>query len=167
MTSNPAIFEKAIAGSTDYADALEAAGRGEPCGTPELYEHLAIADIQVAADLLRGVYADSAGRDGYVSFEVSPLLAHDTAGTIAEARRLWAVLGRDNVMIKVPGTPEGTAAIRMLVAEGLNINVTLSLFAAGVRSGGGSVHRRPGVIREARGARLPGCERRKFFREPD
>ena len=125
VTSNPAIFEKAIAGSTDYADALEAAGRGEPCGTPELYEHLAIADIQVAADLLRGVYADSAGRDGYVSFEVSPLLAHDTAGTIAEARRLWAVLGRDNVMIKVPGTPEGTAAIRMLVAEGLNINVTL------------------------------------------
>ncbi len=125
VTSNQAIFEKAIAGSTDYTDALAAAGRGEPCGTPELYERLAIADIQVAADLLRGVYARTAGRDGYVSFEVSPLLAGDTAGTIAKARRLWTALGRHNVMIKVPGTPEGMAAIRTLVGEGLNINVTL------------------------------------------
>ena len=130
VTSNPSIFEKAIAGSTDYAEALAAAGRRAPCATTDLYESLAIADIQDAADLLRGVYERAARRDGYVSFEVSPLLAGDTAGTIGEARRLWATLGRENVMIKVPGTPEGTAAIRTLVGEGLNINVTL-LFSQG------------------------------------
>ena len=125
VTSNPSIFEKAIAGSTDYAEALAAAGRRAPCATIDLYESLAIADIQDAADLLRGVYERAGRRDGYVSFEVSPLLAADTAGTIAEARRLWTAIGRDNVMIKVPGTPEGTAAIRTLVGNGLNINVTL------------------------------------------
>ena len=125
VTSNPSIFEKAIAGSTDYAEALAAAGRRAPCATTDLYESLAIADIQDAADLLRGVYERTARRDGYVSFEVSPILANDTADTIEEARRLWQALGRENVMIKVPGTPEGTAAIRTLVGEGLNINVTL------------------------------------------
>ena len=125
VTSNPSIFEKAIAGSTDYAEALATAARRAPCATTDLYESLAIADIQDAADLLRGVYERAARRDGYVSFEVSPLLAGDTAGTIGEARRLWMALGRKNVMIKVPGTPEGTAAIRTLVGEGLNINVTL------------------------------------------
>lgn len=125
VTSNPSIFEKAIAGSTDYAEALAAAGRRAPCATTDLYESLAIADIQDAADLLHGVYERTGRRDGYVSFEVSPLLAHDTDGTVAEARRLWAALGRENVMIKVPGTPEGTAAIQTLVGEGLNINVTL------------------------------------------
>ena len=128
VTSNPAIFEKAIAGSTDYAATLEAAGRRAPCATTDLYESLAISDIQDAADLLHGVYERAGRRDGYVSFEVSPLLAHDTAGTIAEARRLWAALGRENVMIKVPGTREGVPAIRTLIGEGLNINVTL-LFA--------------------------------------
>ena len=130
VTSNPSIFEKAIAGSTDYAEALAAAGRRAPCATTDLYESLAIADIQDAADLFRSVYDRAARRDGYVSFEVSPLLADDTAGTIAEARRLWAAIGRENVMIKVPGTPEGTAAIRTLVGDGLNINVTL-LFSQG------------------------------------
>ncbi len=125
VTSNPSIFEKAIAGSTDYTEVLAAAGRRAPCATTDLYESLAIADIQDAADLLRGVYERAGRRDGYVSLEVSPLLAHDTAGTIAEARRLWAALGRENVMIKVPGTAEGTPAIRTLIGEGLNVNVTL------------------------------------------
>ena len=87
-----------------------------------------MSDIQDAADLLHGAYERAGRRDGYVSFEVSPLLAHDTAGTIAEARRLWSALRRENVMIKVPGTPEGVPAIRTLIGEGLNINVTL-LFA--------------------------------------
>ncbi len=125
VTSNPSIFEKAIAGSTDYAEALAAAGRRAPCATIDLYESLAIADIQDAADLLRGVYERSARRDGYVSLEVSPLLARDTAGTINEATRLWAAVGRENVMIKVPGTPEGVPAIQALVGAGININVTL------------------------------------------
>ena len=107
VTSNPSIFEKAIAGSTDYAESLEAAGYRAPCATIDLYESLVIADIQDAADLLRDVYERAARRDGYVSFDVSPLLAGDTAGTIAEARRLWAAIGRQNVMIKVPGTPKG------------------------------------------------------------
>lgn len=125
VTSNPSIFEKAIAGSTDYAEILAAAGRRAPCATKELYESIAIADIQDAADLLRGVYGRASRRDGFVSLEVSPLLARDTDGTVAEARRLWAAVGRDNVMIKVPGTPEGTAAIRTLIGDGININITL------------------------------------------
>jgi transaldolase / glucose-6-phosphate isomerase len=128
ITSNPSIFEKAIAGSTDYDEVLAAAGRRAPPATPDLYESLAIADIQNAADLLLGVYERTKRRDGYVSLEVSPLLAHDAAGTVVQARRLVAALGRENVMIKVPGTTEGLAAIRTLIGEGLNINITL-LFA--------------------------------------
>lgn len=88
VTSNPSIFEKAIAGSTDYAESLAAAGRRAPCATKEVYESIAIADIQAAADLLRAVYDRASRRDGFVSLEVSPLLARDTAGTVAEARRL-------------------------------------------------------------------------------
>lgn len=125
VTSNPSIFEKAIAGSTDYAGILAASSRRAPCATKELYESIAIADIQDAADLLRGVYDRASRRDGFVSLEVSPLLARDTDGTVAEARRLWAAVGRDNVMIKVPGTAQGMAAIRRLIADGININVTL------------------------------------------
>ena len=127
VTSNPAIFEKAIAGSSDYADILEAPGAASMDAT-SLYEKLAIRDIQDAADLLRPVYDETGRRDGYVSLEVSPLLAADTAGTLAEARRLWAAVGRPNLMIKVPGTPEGIPAIRELIAEAINVNVTL-LFA--------------------------------------
>ena len=93
-----------------------------------LYERLAVRDIQEAADVLRPVYDETGGRDGYVSLEVSPLLAADTAGTLAEARRLWAAVGRANLMIKVPGTPEGIAALTQLIAEGINVNLTL-LFA--------------------------------------
>jgi transaldolase / glucose-6-phosphate isomerase len=127
VTSNPAIFEKAIVGSSDYADILE----GPDAATTDaiaLYERLAVRDIQEAADVLRPVYDDTGGRDGYVSLEVSPLLAADAAGTLAEARRLWAAVGRANLMIKVPGTPEGSAALAQLIAEGINVNLTL-LFA--------------------------------------
>jgi transaldolase / glucose-6-phosphate isomerase len=127
MTSNPAIFEKAIAGSTDYAEALKALS-GRHLDAVGLYEQLAIHDIQDAADILRPVYEDTRRGDGYVSLEVSPHLAHDTQGTIREAKRLWQTLGRPNVMIKVPATPAGLPAIEQLISEGLNINVTL-LFA--------------------------------------
>src|SRR5580700_10432102 len=128
MTSNPAIFEKAIAGSTQYQDFLDSlAGRAD-LDAKGRYELLAIRDIQDAADLLAPVYKSTKKRDGYVSLEVSPYLAHDTNGSIEEARRLWKTVSRENVMIKIPGTPEGIPAIRQLLSEGININVTL-LFA--------------------------------------
>ena len=127
MTSNPAIFEKAIVGSQDYQDIL-LAPEARQLDAKALYEKLAIRDIQDAADHLRQVYEQTACGDGYVSLEVSPLLAHDTEATLAEARRLWAAVARPNLMIKVPATAEGIPAIRQLVGEGLNINVTL-LFA--------------------------------------
>ncbi len=131
MTSNPAIFEKAIAGSSEYQDFLDSlAGRAD-LDAKGRYELLAIRDIQDAADLLRTVYQSTKKRDGYVSLEVSPYLAHDTNGTIEEARRLWRSVARENVMIKVPGTPEGIPAFRQLIGEGINVNVTL-LFAQGV-----------------------------------
>src|SRR6202047_5051334 len=128
MTSNPAIFEKAIAESSDYDGILkELASRPELDATAR-FEQIAVRDIQDAADLLRPVYESSGFRDGFVSLEVSPYLAHKTRETIAEARRLWKAVQRDNVMIKVPGTAEGLPAIRQLIGEGININVTL-LFA--------------------------------------
>lgn len=124
VTSNPTIFDKAISDSGDYTEALRklaVAGRS----VPEIYEALAVEDIQRACDLFRPVYERTNKLDGYVSLEVSPLLANDTAGTIAEAQRLWATVSRPNVMIKVPATPAGIPAIRALIAAGLNINVTL------------------------------------------
>ncbi|HEV2960957.1 MAG TPA: transaldolase, partial [Candidatus Angelobacter sp.] len=124
ITSNPAIFEKAIAGSTDYTDILEQL-HAKNLGSGEIYERIAIRDIQDAADLLRPVYKGTNGRDGYVSLEVSPKLARLTQESIDEARRLWAAVGRPNVMIKIPGTPEGVPAIRQLISEGINVNVTL------------------------------------------
>ena len=127
MTSNPTIFEKAIAGSTDYDDAIrELVGRG--LAVPAIYEALAVADIQAAADLFRPLYDRENGNDGYVCLEVSPMLAHDTQATMAEAERLWRGVDRPNLMIKVPATPAGIPAIEHLIAAGLNINVTL-LFA--------------------------------------
>ena len=128
VTSNPAIFEKAIAGSADYTDALARHVAAGVVGPKMLYEALAIADIQDAADILLPVYQRTNGRDGFVSLEVSPALAHDTQGTLEEARRLWKAVGRDNLMVKVPATPEGIPAIRQLIGDGININVTL-LFA--------------------------------------
>ena len=126
LTSNPTIFEKAIAGSTDYDKALSILlAQDDNAEVAKLYEPLAIEDIQMAADALRPVYDSSNGDDGYVSLEVSPHLAHDTQGTIREAKRLRAAVDRPNLMIKVPATPAGIPAIEQLIAEGLSINVTL------------------------------------------
>jgi transaldolase/glucose-6-phosphate isomerase len=128
MTSNPAIFEKAIADSSLYDDMLKSLTARADLDTTSRYEQIAIRDIQDAADTLRPVYEESKFRDGYVSLEVSPYLARKTQQTMDEARRLWKTVKRDNVMIKVPGTAEGVPAIRQLIGEGININVTL-LFA--------------------------------------
>jgi len=127
MTSNPAIFEKAITGSNLYADILTSP-TAKTLDAKGLFEKIAIRDVQDACDIFKSVYAESKRRDGYVSLEVSPYLANDTKGTIEEARRLWKAVGRPNVMIKVPATPEGLPAIRQLLEDGLNINITL-LFA--------------------------------------
>ena len=124
MTSNPAIFEKAIAGSSDYDDALRQ-GATEYIGVKQMYEQIAIRDIQDAADVMWVVYERTNGQDGYVSLEVSPHLAFDTGGTIEEAVRLYEMVDRKNVMIKVPGTVEGLPAIEELLSRGININVTL------------------------------------------
>ena len=125
MTSNPAIFEKAIAGSADYTDLLQSLATRTDLDAKGRYEILAIRDIQDAADSLRPVYESSKRRDGYVSLEVSPYLARNTPDTIEEARRLWKAVGRENVMIKVPGTAEGIPAFQQLISEGINVNVTL------------------------------------------
>ncbi len=125
VTSNPAIFEKAIIGSTDYAEALARLGRQRVPNAVSRYEQLAIRDIQDAADVLLPIYERTKQRDGFVSLEVSPFLAHDTRATMDEARRLWRTVERPNVMIKVPATPEGIPAITALIGEGININVTL------------------------------------------
>jgi len=125
VTANPSIFEKAIVGSTDYLTALHAIERRRDLDPMALYETLAVEDIRQAADLLRPVYDATNGADGYVSLEVSPYLARDTAATVAEAHRLWDALDRRNVMIKVPATVEGVPAIRQLLTDGVNINITL------------------------------------------
>ena len=127
MTSNPTIFEKAITGSKDYADILESP-EAKQLDAKGVYEKIAIRDVQDATDIFKPVYQQTKRRDGYVSLEVSPLLANDTQGSIDEARRLWKSVGRENVMIKIPGTKEGLPAIRTLLEEGININITL-LFA--------------------------------------
>ncbi|MGH8444728.1 MAG: transaldolase [Solimonas sp.] len=125
LTSNPAIFEKAIGGSADYDEALQALVRSGLREPAELFERIAIEDIRLAADEFRKTYDGTRAADGYVSLEVSPRLAHDTEATVAQARRLWQAVGRDNLMIKVPGTPAGVDAVRTLIGEGINVNVTL------------------------------------------
>lgn len=126
VTSNPSIFQKAIADSSEYDEDIRAALAENPgCSVNDLYESFAIEDIRAATDILRPVYDDSHGADGFVSLEVSPLLASDTDATIAEGRRLWAAVDRPNVLIKVPATAEGVPAIEALTAEGVNVNVTL------------------------------------------
>lgn len=124
LTSNPAIFEKAIAGSHDYDNAIRSMVL-EGKSIEEIYEALTIDDIQHAADLFRPIYDRREGGDGFVSLEVSPKLAHDTADTIAEARHLWTAVNRPNLLIKVPGTREGLPAIQHLIGEGINVNITL------------------------------------------
>jgi transaldolase / glucose-6-phosphate isomerase len=128
VTSNPAIFAKAIDGSDDYKTSIEEISKDPSIGPKRVYELLAIKDIQGAADIMRPVYDRTKAQDGYVSLEVAPDLANNTQGTLDEARRLWKEVNRPNVMIKVPATPEGVPAIRTLLTEGINVNVTL-LFA--------------------------------------
>lgn len=126
VTSNPSIFEKAISGSTAYDEQIRAIMEAAPgIGVQEMFELLAVEDIREAADVLRPVFDGSGGGDGYVSLEVSPHLAHDTAGTIAAAQRLWQAVDRPNLMIKVPATAAGIPAIEALLAEGVNVNATL------------------------------------------
>jgi transaldolase len=124
LTSNPSIFEKAIGGSSDYDAALESLARAGKSAV-EIFEALAVEDIQAVADLLRPVYDRTNGNDGYVSLEVSPLLADQTDATLDEASRLFGQVARENAMIKIPGTPAGLPAYRQAIAEGININVTL------------------------------------------
>lgn len=124
LTSNPTIFEKAVSGSADYDASLEELARAGR-SPAEVFEALMIEDIQSAADALRGVYDRTDGADGFASLEAPPALAHDTDGTVREARRLWQALDRPNAMIKVPATPEGVPAVRTLISEGVNVNVTL------------------------------------------
>jgi len=127
MTSNPAIFEKAITAGDDYNDIIKASDAKS--STPmALYEKIAIRDVQDACDIFKAVHTETKGRDGYVSLEVSPYLAYDTQGTVNEARRLWKTVNRPNVMIKIPATKEGVPAIHQALEEGININITL-LFA--------------------------------------
>jgi transaldolase len=154
VTSNPSIFEKAIAGSDDYRDGMKDL-RGKSLSAQQIYEQLAIEDVRCAADELRAVYADTAQRDGYVSLEVSPHLARDTASTIEEARRLWRRVARPNVMIKVPGTPEGIPAVETLIAEGVNVNVTL-LFSRDAYRAAAEAHLTGIERRAASGADIAG-----------
>jgi transaldolase / glucose-6-phosphate isomerase len=127
VTANPSIFEKAILGSPDYDDELAELAR-QNLEAREIYRHLAVEDVQLAADVLRPVWDATGGLDGYVSLEVAPRLAHDTQGTIEQARQYWGLIDRPNAMIKIPGTEEGVPAIEQAIYEGININVTL-LFA--------------------------------------
>ncbi len=130
LTSNPSIFEKAIGEGDAYDDRVQAALKTTDGAPMSIYERIAIADIQAAADIFRPTWERLGGRDGFVSLEVSPKLANDTAGTIAEAQRLWRAVDRPNLMIKVPGTKAGAPAVRQLIGEGINVNVTL-LFGVG------------------------------------
>jgi transaldolase/glucose-6-phosphate isomerase len=125
VTSNPSIFAKAIAGDSDYDSSLKRIVANNKLDLVALYEQLAIEDIGNVADLLRPVFEATKGSDGFVSLEVSPYLAMSTEATITEARRLWRVIARDNIMIKVPATSAGLPAIRQLTSEGININITL------------------------------------------
>jgi transaldolase / glucose-6-phosphate isomerase len=127
MTSNPSIFEKSITGSNLYTDILSSPD-AKSMDAKQIFEKIAIRDVQDACDIFKAVYVETKRHDGYVSLEVSPLLAADTNGTLEEARRLWKAVGRENLMVKVPATPEGVPAIRQLLEDGLNINITL-LFA--------------------------------------
>lgn len=124
MTSNPTIFEKAIGGSSDYDEALKSL-LAQGATAEQIYDALTVEDVGLAADLFRPLYDRTQGGDGFVSIEVSPKLAHDTAGTLAEARRYWQTLKRPNVMVKIPATLEGLPAIQQALTEGININITL------------------------------------------
>jgi hypothetical protein len=157
VTSNPTIFEKAIAASADYDDALRAAIASRPDSSPEaLFEMLAVEDVQMAADVLRPVYDATDGADGFVSIEVSPRGARSTSEAIEEARRLWQEVNRPNLMVKVPSSVVGIPAVEALIAEGINVNITLMFsmrhYEAVARptSGGSSA---PGIFAGSRRSR--------------
>lgn len=152
VTSNPSIFEKAIAGSTDYHESLAQLAQ-ELTNAKQCYEALAIRDVQDAADLLYPIYDATHARDGYVSLEVDPELAFNTAGTIEEALRLYQAIGRENVMIKVPATPEGIPAVEALIGQGINVNVTL-LFSVEVYEQVASAYIRGLAARAEKGGRV-------------
>jgi transaldolase len=133
VTTNPSIFDEAIGGSTEYDAAIARHARDADEPAAALYERLSMDDIREAADVLSSVYRATDRRDGFISMEVSPRLAHDTAGTLDEARRLWKQVARDNLMIKVPATPEGLPAIARLIGEGINVNITLLFSRAACR----------------------------------
>ena len=152
VTPNPSIFGKAIGGSTDYDDEVaRIANDGRDHDALEVFQHLAIVDIQMAADALGSLYDSTDGGDGFVSFEVEPRLARDTAGTIEAARRIWARIDRPNVLIKIPGTIEGLQAIEQAIADGINVNVTL-LFAVDTYSGVAAAYQR-GIERRVEAGR--------------
>ena len=155
LTTNPAIYEKAIGSTHDYDAELATLLPRADLDAKEIYEVLAVHDIQAAADLLRPVHDATGGRDGFVSLEVSPLAARDAGATVDEAHRLWAALGRRNVMIKVPGTSEALPAIRQLLAEGMNVNVTL-LFSRRAWAEVAEAHLAALEARAARGEPLEG-----------
>ncbi len=153
VTSNPSIFQQAIAAGGDYDAQIAEVLAAEPrAGAGDLYERLAVADIRAAADQLRGVWDETGGADGYVSLEVSPYLAHDTAATVEEARRLWRAVDRPNLMIKVPGTAAGVPAFETLIGEGINVNVTLMFSLADYEAVAQAYLR--GLARAAEPARL-------------
>ena len=132
VTSNPAIFEKAILGSPDYDEEL-AAGARDGLSARELYRRIAVRDVQLAADVLRPVYESNGGADGFVSLEVAPRLAHDTEGTLEQARQYWGLVDRPNLMIKIPATEAGIPAIEEALYEGMHVNVTLLFSVAAYR----------------------------------
>ena len=166
VTSNPAIFEKAIGSSDEYDGSIAKALKKGDRSVADLFEAVAVEDIQNAADVLRPVYDATQGGDGYVSLEVSPYLANDTKGTIVEAKRLWKDVNRKNLMVKVPATEEGLPAIEALIAKGISINITLLFSQEVYRAGGGSLHRGPGKIRR-QGRRSLACrERRELLCQP-
>jgi transaldolase len=151
ITTNPAIFQKAIAGGGDYEDDL-ACLKQQPVTAEERYERLAVADVQRACDLLRPLFAQSHGGAGYVSLEVSPALAHDTEGTVAAGKRLYAQTGRPNLLIKVPATPAGLVAVERLIGEGINVNVTLLFSPAHAQAAADAYLRGLDRLRAAGGA---------------
>ena len=163
VTSNPTIFEKAIDGSNNYDEGIaEALARNPRATAKALYDALVIEDVRHAADILRPSYDESGGADGFVSIEPPPQLTRDTAGTIAEAHRLWRTVDRPNPPIKVVATAEGVAAVEALISEGVNVNITLMFSLRDYEACGARVHARARTLPAARTGRL----RRIILREP-
>ena len=165
MTSNPAIFEKSITGSKLYDDILNSPDV-KSLDAKGVFEKIAIRDVQAACDIFSTVYRSTKAKDGYVSLEVSPLLANDTQGTLDEARRLWKAVNRPNLMIKVPATPEGIPAIRALLEDGLNINITLLFAQSAYEQVAEAYHCRSRSPCRQGPRQFQHCQRRQLLRQP-